>query len=184
MVGRKRRIEIEAMKNGKHQAWIAEMVAVLGFADPETVASRWWGVAGQLHDLAHRDALALPRAIDDTFSRLWDEAQEVYDLLSRQFASSFLATMPLIDKLAAKKTPGKKSISALRNTVPQSVVALDRFFSRLDSPAWLERLRRTPTTSRTRRRSRATTTGRRLTRRGRRGSTSCAWPRSMRPARR
>jgi hypothetical protein len=141
MIDRKRRIEIEAMKKGKHQAWIAEMVQVLEFADPETVAAHWWGVAGQLHDLAHRDALALPRPMDDTFRRLWDEAQEVYDLLSRQFASSFLATMPLLDKLAARKTPGKKSISALRNTVPQSVVALDRFFGQLDSPAWLERLR-------------------------------------------
>jgi hypothetical protein len=141
MVERKRRDEIEAMEAGSQQAWINEMVNVLGFADPEAVAARWLGVAGQLRDLVHRDALAQPRPIDDTFRRLWDEAQEVHGMLSRQFASSFLATMPLIDELAAKETPGKKSISALRNTVPQSIVALDRFFSRLEGPAWLDALR-------------------------------------------
>lgn len=70
MVERKRRVEIEAMKKGKHQAWIAEMVVVLGFADPKAVAAPWWGVAGQLHDLAHRDALAPPRPMDDVFRRL------------------------------------------------------------------------------------------------------------------
>jgi hypothetical protein len=141
MVSQERQAEIKAMKKGSHQAWIKEMAVVLGFLDPETVAARWTGVAGQLHDLAHRDALAPPRPIDDAFRRLWDEAQEIYELLSRQFASSFLATMPLIDALAAKAAPGETDASALRNTVPQSVVALDRFFGQLDSPAWLEPLR-------------------------------------------
>lgn len=110
MVERRRRVEIEAMRKGRQEAWIAEMVDVLGFADPGAVAARWSGVAGQLHELAHRDALAQPRPMDDTFRSLWNEAQEIYGLLLRQFASSFLATMPLIDKLA-RKSPGKKTFS-------------------------------------------------------------------------
>lgn len=141
MVNEQRRAEIRAMNEGCHRAWIDEMAPVLGFTDPEIVAARWWDVAGQLAVLAHRDALSQPRALDGPFRHLWSEAQEVYDLIARQFASSYLATMPFIDELASKDTPGEDGISKLRNQVPQSLVALDRFFSQLVSSAWLAPLR-------------------------------------------
>ncbi len=142
MIAKERREEIDAMEAGSNQAWIREMVNLLHFDDPETVSERWSGTAEQLARHAHRNALAKPRPIDEAFRRLWSEAQEVYELLARQFASSYLATMPLIDALAATATPGKKTVTALRNTVPQSVVALDRFFSRIETAAWLRPLLR------------------------------------------
>jgi len=141
MVARKRRAEIEAMRKGKHQAWIDELVRVLEFEDPDAAAARWWAVSGRLHERAHRDALSEPRPLDESFRQFWREAQEVYDLVTRRFAAIFLATMPLIDELAAKAVPSEGDITTLRVRVPHTVVALDRFFSRLGSPAWLERLR-------------------------------------------
>lgn len=141
MVDKKRRAEIEAMRKGKHQAWIDELVRVLEFEDPDAAAARWWAVSGRLNERAHRDALSEPRPLDESFRQFWREAQEVCDLVTRRFAAIFLATMPLIDELAAKAVPSEDDITTLRVRVPHTVVALDRFFSRLDSPAWLERLR-------------------------------------------
>jgi hypothetical protein len=96
---------------------------------------------GRLHERAHRDALSEPRPLDESFRQFWREAQEVYDVVTRRFAAIFLATMPLIDELASKAVPSEDDITTLRVHVPHTVVALDRFFSQLDSPAWLERLR-------------------------------------------
>jgi hypothetical protein len=141
MVDKKRRAEIEAMRKGKHRVWIYELVRVLEFEDPDAAAARWWAVSGRLHERAHRDALAEPRPLDESFRQFWREAQEVYDLVTRRFAAIFLSTMPLIDELAAKAVPTEDDITTLRVRVPHTVVALDRFFNRLDSPAWLERLR-------------------------------------------
>ena len=114
---------------------------MLEFEDPDAAAARWWAVSGRLHERAHRNALSEPRPLDESFRQFWREAQEVYDLVTRRFAAIFLATMPLIDELASKAVPSEDDITTLRVRVPHTVVALDRFFSRLDSPAWLERLR-------------------------------------------
>ena len=141
IVASKRRREIEDMEKGSNRAWINEMVPLLGFNDPEIVIKRWWSVASRLDTLAHRNALVMPRPIDESFRQVWSDAQDVFGLLVQQFASSFLAVLPSIDALAATATPGKKAVSALRNTVPQNVVALDRFFGQLKSPAWLIPLR-------------------------------------------
>jgi hypothetical protein len=141
MVDEQRRVEIAAMKEGRHKAWIDEMIPALGFTEPEIVADSWWRIAEPLHALAHRDALSQPRALDESFRLLWSETQHVYGLVAQQFASSYLATMPLIDRLAADKTPVQDDVTVLRNKVPQNTVSLNRFFSQLESPGWLSLLR-------------------------------------------
>lgn len=142
MVDKRRRKEIEAMNDGSHQAWIAELVRVLGFEDPEAAAAKWWAVSGRLQKRAHRDALAAPRPLDESFRQFWREAQEVYDVVTRQFASTYLATMPLVDELAAKRVPAPGDMTTLRVRVPHSVVALNRFFEHLASSDWLKPLRK------------------------------------------
>lgn len=141
MVEKRRRKEINATKEGgKHQAWIEALVRVLEFDDPDTAAARWWAVSGGLEKRAHRNALVQPRPVDEQFRQFWRDAQEIYDLVTRQFASTFLSTMPLIDELAAKPVPTEDDMTTLRVRVPHSVVALDRFFAQV-GPEWLEPLR-------------------------------------------
>jgi hypothetical protein len=143
MVERARAKQINAIERGSHKAWIQELVRVLAFDDPDAAAEKWWSVSGQLYDWVHRDALAMPRPLDESFRKFWTDAQELYEVVTRRFAATFLATMPLIDELASKATPTSKDVTQLRARVPNNTVALDRFFGSLKSPSWLELLRQT-----------------------------------------
>jgi hypothetical protein len=102
----------------------------------DDLRENWYAYASSLHRQAHRHGLAAPRRVDAEFRELWEQGQAVVYALARRIEANFTATLPLIDELAA----GQPRMRVLREQVPHSTVALDRFFERA-TPAWLGPLR-------------------------------------------
>jgi hypothetical protein len=127
----------------------AEIRAILaGIAIPETdpVAQAWLRLPGRdnsygLASRAHRDALAGPRRVDETFLAFWDEIQAILDVVLEKFETRFLDPFRIVDALLATPSPDDKDIERLRTQIPHNLVTLGYFFGKLASPAWLIPLR-------------------------------------------
>lgn len=118
---------------------IAEICSFLRIPADTDVARTWTQLdwAGR----AHRDALRVPRAFDESLLKLWDDFAHVLLMVGRGFEASYLAAVPMIDALAAIETPTKQDLERLRNKIPQSRVALERFFAAAGQ-GWFYQLRR------------------------------------------
>jgi hypothetical protein len=124
---------------GSHNAHRRKINAVcdaLRVSDDDELRESWYGYASNLHGRAHRHGLARPRPVDADFRELWEQGQAVIFALTRRIEANFTATLPVIDALAA----GAPRLRELREQVPHSTVALDRFFDQA-SPAWFTQLR-------------------------------------------
>jgi hypothetical protein len=93
------------------------------------------------HDRAHRDALRVPRVLDDGFLKSWNDFVHVLLMIGRAFEASYLTATPMIDELARIEHPTKDDCNRLRNQIPQSNAALERFFVAAGS-GWFFQLRR------------------------------------------
>ncbi len=123
---------------GDHKREIDEIATALGFPPDDEVRSLWKSLG--LHRVGHRGSQLGPRPIDDHFRAWWDSVQILLLRLGRQFESSFTASLPLIDKLAGKEQPTRSDGTKLQS-VPHSVVALERFFTQA-GPGWFPLLRK------------------------------------------
>ena len=123
-----------------HKAEIEEISTLLFGTDAEELAREWWSYASRLHELTHRHSLRAPRPVDDEFRDWWAEGQVVIHRVSRQYETVYAEAMPRIDALAAKAAPVAADLTELRERVPHSAVALDRFFTAA-TPGWFRLLR-------------------------------------------
>jgi hypothetical protein len=121
-----------------HKQEIDAIATALGFAPDDEVRLLWKSLG--LHRVGHRGSQLGPRPVDDDFRALWNNVQILLLRLGRQFESLFTASLPLIDELAGKERPDGADLRRLRGSMPQSVVALDRFFERA-GPGWFALLR-------------------------------------------
>jgi hypothetical protein len=110
---------------GDHKREIDAIATALGFPPDDEVRSLWKSL--RFHHVSHRGSQLGPRPVDDDFRAWWDSVQILLLRLGRQFESSFTASLPLIDELAGKEQPTRSDEKKLQS-VPHSVVALDRFF--------------------------------------------------------
>ena len=122
---------------GDQKREIDEIATALGFPPDDEVRLLWKSLG--LHKVTHRGSQLGPRPVDDDFRALWDNAQILLLRLGRQFESSFAASLPLIDGLAGKEKPVHSDGKKLQS-VPHSVVALERFFAQA-GPGWFSLLR-------------------------------------------
>jgi hypothetical protein len=123
---------------GDHKREIDEIANALGFSPDDEVRSLWKSL--ELHRIGHRGSQLGPRPVSDDFRAGWDSVQILLLRLGRQFESSFTASLPLIDELAAKEKPDGGDVKRLRG-VPHSVVTLERFFTQA-GPGWFPLLRK------------------------------------------
>ncbi|HLM22928.1 MAG TPA: hypothetical protein VK390_15575 [Propionibacteriaceae bacterium] len=101
---------------------IDEICAFLRVPEDADVPRAWRSI--NWHDRAHRDALRVPRVLDDGFLKSWNDFVHVLLMVGRAFEASYLRATPLIDELAAIEQPTKDDCKRLRNQIPQSTAAL------------------------------------------------------------
>jgi hypothetical protein len=133
--------DVPKNKKGKeetHAEQVARIVDAYGIPPDSSAARIWSRIAdeGQLHKLAHRDALMRPRALDSAYRDFWREWEEVLDAVLDRFEARFGEHVLLLQSLALVKVPDAGHLKRLRNTVPNNHMSLSEFFSRIDG-RWL-----------------------------------------------
>jgi transcriptional regulator with XRE-family HTH domain len=87
--------------------------------------------------LAHRDSLSQPRPLSDEMRTLWDEIDQVFEVVLDRFNAKFLTeSYAVMDALLARTTPGLRTAKELMRRVPQNPVTLEYFCDRA-GVAWL-----------------------------------------------
>ena len=111
------------------------ILIALGIDDPSPLAERWINTTRNLARFAHRHgAWRSPRRIED-FKGLWLEFEGVLAGL----VGNYLNLLDRLDRIQIAE-PTKERRGALRNLL-ESEARRAYFFSRLESPAWLEPLK-------------------------------------------
>ena len=111
------------------------ILIALGIDDPSPLAERWINATRNLARFAHRHgAWRSPRRIED-FKGLWLEFEGVLAGL----VGNYLNLLDRLDRIQIAE-PTKERRGALRNLL-ESEARRAYFFSRLESPAWLEPLK-------------------------------------------
>jgi len=88
-------------------------------------------------ELAHRDALAMPRPCDTSFNEAVQQFEVVLAEVMEAFERYSFHVFQLLDRILAKQQPGKRDVSLFINRVPPNRVTYAYFFSRLEHPLWL-----------------------------------------------
>lgn len=136
---------IETEPNTGHRRKILAILAGLNIKGDDSVAVAWLRLADKAEDyalskLAHRNALARPRQVDDGFRSFWNEMELIIDLVLEKFETHYLEAHKLIDQLLSVKSPSRDDANKLKNKVPNNLVSLEYFFNKIDS-SWLQNLR-------------------------------------------
>ena len=118
---------------GKH---ITSILDSLGIDDPSPLAEKWINVTKNFAKFAHRHGAWKPPRRKEDFEGLWFEFEGVLAGL----AGSYLNLLDRLDRICTVE-PNKKRMGALRNLL-ESEARRAYFFSKLESPAWLEYLER------------------------------------------
>lgn len=129
----------EGSRDPPRRMVVGEICDHLGIPAGDEVRTAW--VSLGWHDRAHRGALREPRVLDDDFHAAWSQFNFVLLEIGRRFEASFLAALPLIEALARVASPTKADLASLKSQVPQSVVAMTRFYS-MAGPGWFPLLRK------------------------------------------
>lgn len=126
-----------------HKAQVHAILADLGFPKDDQVVGAWLEMATRrpLHARAHRAALGAPRPFDDEFRRYVDDVESVLDRVLERFELRYADFFAVLDEIAAHPQPEAGDVEALKQNVPNNLVALEHFFGRLASPEWLDPLR-------------------------------------------
>lgn len=133
------------LKNG-HRAEIDAILEVYELDQDATLVAEWHQLTGNgelnLARHAHRDNLARPRALDVSSRRCFSRIEAVFDMVLDRFEENFHEALRKVDALVAKHTPTGDDLKALRTRVPNNLITLERFFSQVTDPAWLDLLDR------------------------------------------
>jgi hypothetical protein len=139
-----------AAKTDAHTAEIGRVLRWLGIDAADPAALAWMDLAGRsnpnaLHRRAHRDALNPPRAADATFDDWWDRMLGVLDVVLSRLEDRFGHMFARIDAVVAAGPGAAGGVSALAERVPNTVVAHEHLFRRIDeggdAASWIEPLR-------------------------------------------
>jgi hypothetical protein len=122
---------------GAHRKIVKLCCDALGVPDDDPLRGAWYAFAKGLHGRAHRPGVAAPRPVDAKFRAFWSEGEDVIYEVARLIEGNYISALGIIEELAA----GPPDITKLKQSVPNSVVALDRFFE-LVGIEWFEPLRK------------------------------------------
>lgn len=88
-------------------------------------------------ELAHREALAMPRPVDAAFYQAIQQFEAVLDQVMEAFENQSFHVFHLLDRLLTKQQPGRRDASHFMNRIPPNRVTYSYFFTRLENPVWL-----------------------------------------------
>ncbi|MHB0971768.1 MAG: hypothetical protein ACYC7A_13710 [Thermoanaerobaculia bacterium] len=91
------------------------------------------------NEMVHRRNLGRPLRLAEVRSAA-AEFERMLEMLLDEMERSYVVVYAKIDALLAKKQPGEKDVSKLRNRIPQDGQALGYFYSKASVEAWLEPL--------------------------------------------
>ncbi len=118
---------------GNHKASILQS---LGVDENSPIAEKWISVAKRFAAFAHRHGAWKPPRRREVFVPLWHKFEDVLeDLVGNHFN-----LLNRIDHILKREQPTKEIIQTLPNLL-KSEVRYAYFFQKLESPAWLERLK-------------------------------------------
>lgn len=134
----------ETSSSGKnnHADEIRAILSGLEIDEDEPIAQAWLQLSRRtnayaLSALAHRNALASPRPVDQEFQQFFGSFEGILDHILERFESRYLATFEQLDELLGISSPTEADLKRLRNHVSNSTVSLGYFFARLSSVTWL-----------------------------------------------
>jgi hypothetical protein len=127
----------------------SKILRVLNFLDiPEThaIAKAWLRLAGRsnqygLSSRAHRNALRLPRPMDQDFLIFWENMEKIFDFVLEKWETRYLEYFSILDVLLTKLKPTRKDAKLLKSRLPNNFVLFNYFFQRNNNVEWLEPLR-------------------------------------------
>jgi hypothetical protein len=114
----------------------------VGIATDGSVGIAWLRNAKKLHGWAHRSSLAEPNPVDEEFEAFWDDMQNVFDGILREFEKRFLEVHKSIDLLVEKTEPRSADVTFLKNSIPNNLASRGYFFDKLGSWKWIAPLER------------------------------------------
>jgi len=126
-----------------HKDSVRCVCSALGLTGSQ-VEARWLDLCGRedpraLNTRAHRTSAGPPRPVDESFLDFWEDIQEILGVVLREQEARFLRYLPKLDVLLGLETPTERKVTSLRK-MPQSLVLLRYFFTKLQWPAWLRPL--------------------------------------------
>lgn len=128
-----------------HKKQIEAIVSI--YSLDKTTSAQWIALAtgSKEHDhgfaaFAHRDALTLPRPLNDACQQMMAMFEQVLFVVLDAFERQSLHIYTFLDELLAKVQPGKDDVSKLKNKIPANWATYSYFFSRLENPIWLRPL--------------------------------------------
>src|SRR5205823_5786002 len=89
---------------------------------------------GDLHRLAHRNSLAMPREADNNFQDLWNGTQTLLSIILTLISENYARYIDYIDDLLAKPQINADDIQELKNHLPNNTVTLGYLFEKLQDP--------------------------------------------------
>ncbi len=129
----------------RHKKQIEAIASI--YSLDKTTSAQWIALAtgSKEHDhgfaaFAHRDALTIPRPLDDACKQMMATFEQVLFTVLDAFERQSLHVYKFLDELLVKPQPGKDDISKLKNKIPANWATYSYFFSRLEDPIWLRPL--------------------------------------------
>ncbi len=133
-------------ENG-HRISIDEACEALGTLTSDPLREQWRSFAGRgnpsgFAERAHRNDIARPRPLDEEFLSLVRRAVGLFDSVLLKADGRYVGVFEALDRLLAIENPQPQDIETFAK-LPQTLVAHDYFFRRLDHHRWLEPLIKT-----------------------------------------
>lgn len=123
-----------------HRADIRAILQALKIPeDSHKAAQAWFELKEKLHRIAHRRGLDEPRPVDE-IREIWDSSLTLLQVLLKALRENFLYWTKILDQILEKSVPTKEDLKKLSQEVPNNYTLRQYFFSRLESPEWLEPL--------------------------------------------
>ena len=128
--------------DSKHRREIQGILRILGIPADHSVSLLWLSLPGGdgLQRWAHRDALLMPRPVDDRFQGMWDSLLVILDFVLENFEQNYLIYHKILDELIDIEHPTNADARRLTAHAPNNLVAYEYFFGKLNSTEWLNPL--------------------------------------------
>jgi hypothetical protein len=116
-----------------HKEEVLAILKTLEISEESTVAQIWLSLTDQnnqnrLPRFAHREDLAPPRVIDESFRDFWRKINVLLNEILDKFETRAVLVQEKLDILLTQSEPSRENINSLRLEIPNSTFALGYFF--------------------------------------------------------
>ncbi len=135
-----RPFNLKKASKGGDKATITAILDVFELSPDHEIKSLWEAM-GELHNKAHRNALATPRQIEDV-RETWEIFQRLLHLLVKELDGAWPIVYRRIDAILSAQQPGENHITQLRNNIPNNPNTFRHFFNGATSKEWVAAITR------------------------------------------